>query len=179
MVARLDEQGNSTLLQKALPQMDASDAAVPRNVLLGFLENAEPDVNLTIALTDSLATRMKDQPSATDLALYCRAMSQSVSVNHRREILELVLKHPLASEVEVLSAVASRCWQDLEGDILSLYLERLALAGQDVFLALIADLMTLPGKRKVILEAFRNPQRSEELGAAIGLLMNAARSGVQ
>ncbi|MEC7546315.1 MAG: DUF3549 family protein [Pseudomonadota bacterium] len=179
MVARLDEQGNSTLLQKALPQMDASNAAVPRNVLLGFLENAEPDVNLTIALTDSLATRMKDQPSATDLALYCRAMSQSVSVNHRREILELVLKHPLASEVEVLSAVASRCWQDLEGDILSLYLERLALAGQDVFLALVADLMTLPGKRKVILEAFRNPQRSEELGAAIGILMNAARGGVQ
>ena len=39
--------------------------------------------------------------------------------------------------------------------------------------------MTLPGKRKQILEAFRNPQRSDELGAAIGVLMSAARGGVQ
>ena len=75
--------------------------------------------------------------------------------------------------------VGSRCWNDLEGDTLSLYLEKLALAGQDVFLALVADLMTLPGKRKQILEAFRNPQRSDELGAAIGVLMSAARGGVQ
>lgn len=179
VVARLDEDRNSELLQKALPEMDKTEAKIPRNVLLGFLENAEPDVNLTIALTDSLAANMKGQPDATDLALYCRAMSQSVSVNHRRDVLQLVLQHPLASEVEILSAVGSRCWQDLEGDTLSLYLEKLALAGQDVFLALVADLMTLPGKRKQVLEAFRNPQRSEELGAAIGVLMGAARGGVQ
>lgn len=179
VVARLDEDRNSELLQKALPEMDKTEAKIPRNVLLGFLENAEPDVNLTIALTDSLAANMKGQPDATDLALYCRAMSQSVSVNHRRDVLQLVLQHPLASEVEILSAVGSRCWQDLEGDTLSLYLEKLALAGQDVFLALVADLMTLPGKRKQVLEAFRNPQRSEELGTAIGVLMGAARGGVQ
>ena len=179
VVARLDESNNSELLQKALPEMDKAGASVPRNVLLGFLENAEPDVNLTIALTDSLAAAMKGQPDATELALYCRAMSQSVSVNHRRDVLQLVLQHPLASEVEILSAVGSRCWNDLEGDTLSLYLEKLAQAGQDVFLALVADLMTLPGKRKQILEAFRNPQRSDELGTAIGVLMSAARSGVQ
>ena len=175
VISRLDEKHNSEILTSALPHIPA----VPRNVILGFLENAEPDVNLTIALMDTLAAEMKAGPDANVLAAFCRAMSGSVSVNHRRDILNLILQHPLAAEAEVLSAVESRCWRDLEGELLSLYLETLATAGQEVFLALVADLMTLPGKRQQVLEAFRNPQRSETLSGAIGVLMAAARGNLQ
>ncbi|MEK9765595.1 MAG: DUF3549 family protein, partial [Thalassolituus sp.] len=41
VISRLDEKHNTELLTQALPHIPA----VPRNVILGFLENAEPDVN--------------------------------------------------------------------------------------------------------------------------------------
>lgn len=175
VVARLDENNNSALLANAIGNIPA----VPRNVLLGFLESAEPDSRLTLALADTLAKVMAEVPTAVDLAAFCRALSNSVSLDQRRQILQLVLQHPVASEPEVLSAVGSRCWRDLEGATLHLYLEQLAKAGQETFIALVGDLMTLPGKRQHILDAFRQPERSEELSTAIGGLMAAARGGLQ
>ena len=175
VVARLDQENNSNLLASALPHMPE----VPRNVILGFLENASPDVALTIALSDGLAEAMRSNADAATLAAYCRAMSASVSVDHRQQILDVVLAHPHASSLELLSAIGSRCWHDLEGTRLNSYLESLAKAGAETFMALVADLMTLPGMRGRILEAFRHPQRSETLSTAIGALMAGARGGVQ
>ncbi|WP_370293501.1 DUF3549 family protein [Thalassolituus sp.] len=175
VVARLDQENNSNLLASALPHMPE----VPRNVILGFLENACPDVALTIALSDGLAEAMRSNADAATLAAYCRAMSASVSVDHRQQILDVVLAHPHASSLELLSAIGSRCWNDLEGARLNSYLESLAKAGAETFMALVADLMTLPGMRGRILEAFRHPQRSETLSTAIGALMAGARGGVQ
>ena len=175
VVCRLDEDNNSKLLTAAMPHLPP----VPRNVLLGFLENAAPDVHLTGAIMDALAKQMSAGADAAQLAAFCRGLSGSVSTTHRQQVLNLVLQHPVAAEAEVLSAIGSRCWQDLEDECLHRYLEVLASAGQDMFLALVADLMTLPGKRQQILEAFRNPERSEALGAAIGTLMQAARGHLQ
>lgn len=173
VVARLDQEHNRDLLITALPQLPT----VPRNALLGFLENIAPDVQLTHALNQALAKVMESVPDAADLAAFCRALSASVSVEQRQSLLDLMMLHPAAADVEVLSAFGSRCWQDLEGQRLHNYLELLAAQGDQVFSALIADLMTLPGMRGRILEAFRRPDHSARLNEAVGQLLNAARSG--
>ncbi len=175
VVARLDEEHNGELIASALKQMPA----VPRNALLGFLENASVDAPLTNALNDALAEVMAGVPGAGDLAAFVRGLSGSVSVDQRQQLLDLMMLHPAAADVEVISALGSRCWKDLEGPRLHNYLELLAALGDQVFSALIADLMTLPGMRSRILEAFRNPQRSEKLGSAIGQLMALTRGQTQ
>ncbi|HBS42754.1 MAG TPA: DUF3549 domain-containing protein [Oceanospirillales bacterium] len=175
VVARIDEDHNQELIASAMTSMPA----VPRNALLGFLENAEAGPQLTNALNDALAQVMAEIPQAADLAAFARALSASVSVDQRQQLLDLMMLHPAARDVEVISALGSRCWQDLEGRRLHNYLELLAALGDQVFSALIADLMTLPGMRGRILEAFRNPQRSDQLSTAIGHLMAAARGQMQ
>ncbi|MFT5307588.1 MAG: hypothetical protein ACI9NA_001412 [Gammaproteobacteria bacterium] len=175
VVARIDEDNNDVLLCQAMPKM----AAVPRNVLLGFLENATPGLNLTLAISDSLAQVVADNASAADLAAFARGLSGSSSVPQRQQLLGAILAHPEARSIEVLSAIGSRCWLDLSDERLQIYLEHLAAVGQDSFITLIADLMTLPSMRERILAAFRNPERSDTLSAAIGKLMNLARENMQ
>jgi hypothetical protein len=79
--------------------------------------------------------------------------------------------------VEVLASIASRCWQDLKGDLLLAFLNVLATndQGQGAFNALVADLMPLANKREHILQAFRSENRSEALMACIGNLMKSVQ----
>lgn len=171
VVSRLDQEHNRDLLIDALPHLPA----VPRNALLGFLENRAPDVPLTHALNQTLAKVMEAVPNASDLAAFCRALSASVSVEQRQSLLDLILLHPAAADVEVISAVGSRCWQDLEGARLHNYLELLAAQGDQVFSALIADLMTLPGMRSRLLASFRRSDHSARLNEAVVTLLASAR----
>jgi hypothetical protein len=92
-------------------------------------------------------------------------------------LIEVILLHPKSSSIEVLASVASRCWQDLEGELLLAFLNVLANneQGQPAFNALVADLMSLPNKREHILQAFRSEKRSEELMIAIGSLMKSVQ----
>lgn len=185
VVARLGQDNNEALLSGAIGKMPA----VPRNVLLGYLENAQPGHDLTVAVNDCLSQVVAAGPEAGDLAAFARALSRSVNIQQRQLLLQAILAHPVSRSVEVLAALGSRCWQDLSGERLLAYLEVLADneeaekgQGTQVFCALVADLMTLPGMREQILQAFRNPQRSDKLSAAIGELMslvNAADHTVQ
>ena len=174
MVARLEQDHNSTLLTAALPHLPP----VPRNVLLGFLENAAPDQALTSAINDALAAVVANNPSAADLAAFARALSSSVNREQRRQLLAVLLQHPLCHNVELLAAIGSRCWRDLHDDLLLAYLEALARneQGSGAFNALVADLLALPGLRAHFMRALASPARSAELATAMARLLEQARA---
>lgn len=175
VVVRLDEDHNHTLLAQALSQLPA----VPRNVLLGFLENAEPDQVLTSAINDALAQCVADAPSANDLALFARALSASVNVEQRGQLFAALLQHPQARNVELLAALGSRCWRDLHGELLLQYLEALVRneQGMNAFNALVADFLALPEGRQRFMDAVSLPTVSDELKAAVAGLFALVRAG--
>lgn len=177
VIANLDQQANETLLISALPQMPKE----PMRAVLNYLENIEPSVNLTIAINDRLAQVINDQAEAADLAAFSRGLSQSVNIIQRRQLLAAIIQHPATNNIEVLAAIASRCWKDLQGDLLMAFLEVLAgnEQGQGAFNAIIGDLMPLKGMREGILAVFRDPQRSDVLVAAIEGLMQGVKQADQ
>ena len=87
------------------------------------------------------------------------------------QVLEQVLNSDFALEGEVIAAIATRCSHALDDtSLMHLFLERLAngKAGQAGFSRVLADLMFTPELRLQAFSAFRNPERSEALSAAIG-----------
>ena len=174
VVANLQHECNSELLTAALPSLPA----VPRNALLAFLENVQPDQALTSALNDSLAEVVRDQATVADLAAYARALSGSVNMAQRQELLRVLLQHPHNRAVELLAAIGSRCWRDLHGSLLLTYLEALARneQGAGAFNALVADLLALPGMRGNFMAVMAAPERSPELVEAINRLFAQTRA---
>lgn len=175
VVANLEQDHNSQLLAQALPQLPA----VPRNALLGFLENVQPDQALTSALNDSLATVVANNASVADLAAFARALSQAVNIEQRQQLLRVLLAHPHGRSVELLAAIGSRCWQDLHGDLLLEYLEALARneQGAGAFNALVADLLALPSMRAQFMQVLASPARSDVLASAFDALLTNTRAG--
>jgi len=175
VVARLDIENNSLLLQNALPNMPA----VPRNVVLGFLENAHPDQSLTTTINDTLSKVVADGAEASDLAAFARGLSQSVNADQRILLLQALLQHPKNKSVELLAAMGSRCWQDLRGNLLLNYLESLARneQGEGAFNALVGDLLSLPGMREQFMTVLASPERSDTLVKTINKLFSAVRQG--
>lgn len=175
VVARLDEDHNSQLLANAL----AFIPAVPRNALLNFLENARPDQQLTSAINDVLSVVVANGAQTADLAAFARALSNSVNVAQRCALLQILLAHPHAREVELLAAIGSRCWADLDGVLLQQYLECLAVnnQGEGAFNALVADILALPGMRIRVMNLLASGHLSEQLNHAVARLFSLVRSG--
>ncbi len=111
-----------------------------------------------------------DSPQITALAMGLRALSRAKAHATRRESLQAVLALPTANNVELLAAIAGRCWEDLQDpDIARPFLEALARceAGSDAFAAVLADLLFIPGMREPMLASLRSPERSPQLAAAL------------
>lgn len=174
-VARLRQDSNDSLLASALPNMHA----VPRNMWLGFLEHQTATIDLGQSLCETITQALQAPLESSDLAIFARALKAHPSAEQRQQVMIQLMSHPQAEDAELVSALLSRCWLDLEGDVLARALELTARVGQDIFTALITDTMTLPGMRERILVAFRNPDRSPELSAAIGSMMSTLRRAMQ
>jgi hypothetical protein len=177
VVAGYQQDNNQALLTRALPYLPR----VPLNVVLGFMENISPGQALTSAVNDRLASVIAGEPDANDLAAFARALSHSENIEQRRLLVQALLAHPKSRSVEVLAAVSSRCWADLEGELLLAFLSTLAVneQGQNAFAALVADMMTLPGMRQRMLAAFSSGQHSPQLDQAITRLLGMVRGQTQ
>ncbi len=164
VVARLQQDNNNAILIEALPHIPT----VVRNAILNYLENTHPDPALTLAINDSLAAAVSGSPTAQDLAAYARALSNSENIQQRQLLLLAILQHPLCKSVELLAAIGSRCWQDLKGDLLLVYLECLARneQGKGAFNALLADMLTLANMRVEVIAVLAAPECSAELRQA-------------
>ena len=173
VIVNIDKDNNAELVADAITHMPQALL----NTLLGFFENIQPDYKLMVAINDRLAKTIDSGAEAADLAAFVRAISQSQNIEQKLMLLHAILQHPNAKSIEVLASMGSRCAQDLAGPLLSSYLEVLAVndQGQQAFITLVAELMMQPNKRNDILQAFRQPERSEALSTAIGALMQGVQ----
>jgi hypothetical protein len=148
--------------------------AQPFHVLCTFLENASPSAALAEQLQQLLADQLTQTQPDTSMVCGClRAASHSEDSTLVDEMVELTLDHPCSRNIEVLAVIAGRCWQSLQhSNIAQLYVEQLAHndAGYPAFSQLLADLVFLPGMREPVMQALRNPQRSDTLSEHVGTL---------
>ncbi len=174
MVARVAEGDNLPHLVAAIPQLPAT----PFAALCSCLENDALDP----ALCTALATRTRAalaEGDAVAVAAGVRGLAHRDNHGHARDTIMTVLAQPAAGrDVEVLAAIAGRAWELLEDDALRrMFLENLAAcpAGQQAFDGIMADLMFMPRLREPLLADMRRPERSEQLGRAIGAFFQSVQ----
>ncbi len=170
--ARLEEGDNEALLTRQLPHL-------PGAPLEAFCVNLE-SVPLSHTLTQALCLRLEEELAQTTMPNRIGALLRSLALAQpaarRNQAIESALAASCGSDIEVLAAIAGRCWEALEDqDLCMQFLEKLAScqAGQGAFNALVADLLFMPGMRPTIMGCLRNPNRSAQLSQAIGALFNA------
>ncbi len=165
-IVRLDQEDNTTALCQRLPEMPA---AVLES-LCPLLENMQPAGALQQPLLEQLQQALNTDNSNRVAAL-CRALSNIPDEPAKQRWVLSVLASRHARQPEVITVIATRCESALlEPKVLSAFLEQLAQgeAGQTGFSRILAELMFMPVHRALILQAFRNPARSEALSQAIG-----------
>ncbi|MCW9050766.1 MAG: DUF3549 family protein [Motiliproteus sp.] len=166
--ARLDERGNHSLAEKAISHLPIP----PLEALCVNLEHEVPSHGICQALANRVEQLLSDPAtSANTLGAVVRGISQCHDAGLRRQTLSKLLESDQGANIELLAAIASRSWKDLEdSDFRRQFMERLAInsAGQQSFNLMVRDLVFMPGMRGPIMESFRDPQRSEALGKAIG-----------
>ncbi len=150
VVARLDEEDNEALLNKALPSLPD----VPLENFCLMLENAQPKEALTQSLIELLVNQVASQnPNIKIAAALLRGLSGATHDSERNKILLRLLDQDipknLATEIEILVSISGRCWLDLENnnDLLKAFLVSLAMQDQVAFNAVLSDLMMLPKMR--------------------------------
>lgn len=138
------------------------------------LEHGHIDHKLASLISQKLqATLLEPTP---DISLCCallRAMHSAPDANSKQQLIRLLLDSKISHNAEVLTTIAVKMIQALNDlPLLQHYLEKLAIgeAGQQGFSRVLADLMFNQELRALILQAFRNPQRSEQLTQAIGAM---------
>jgi hypothetical protein len=175
LLVRLDQGSNEALLIGALEQLPRE----PLQALCCALEHVQPGHRLIQALQPKLDQALSTTEHDGLVAALVRAVSNSRSEALKKAWLNQVLASPIAGDTEVLVAIATRCCDSLkEPHLLQTFLERLAQGepGQSGFSRILADLMFMPALRRPIMEAFRNPERSDALSAAIGAMFGSTFS---
>lgn len=179
VAARLDETAENThtrtneqLIIKAIAQLPIE----PYQVLGSCLENHRVSQQITQAVYTRLISELKKNDNSASLRQLCitsvQASAQSSDQQLQVQLLSEILKSVVKTNIEVLAVISGRCWQLISHpQILSIFLEVLAAANmqhQGAFKAVLSDLMFIPGMRDTILQAFRSPNRSEQLAQTIG-----------
>ncbi|MEG0008283.1 MAG: DUF3549 family protein [Aeromonas sp.] len=170
LAERLQDERNLALVCKALPRLPKE----PLYALCQSLENAPLPPAVQGALLERIGKEQEcAEPDPETLAYLCRALA-SCNGNSLRtnKLLTLLQTQPSPA---LLLAIAGRLWPDLKSpQLLSLFLEQLALQPSQFFNQVFAELVTLPALRDDMLARLRDPKRSDALGQAIGRLFASA-----
>ncbi len=132
-------------------------------------------------LSSRLIERVQRAAAAQDIqeiAAGLQALANSKNARGRQQLIDQLLVGPEGAQLAVLSVLAGRCWRDLcAPQRLQLFLENLARVesrhADQVFCRMVQDLGGIAELRGPLMQALRNPERSEALGRAIGLLFSA------
>jgi len=143
--------------------------------LATLLEHCTPPQVVAEALAQRLAQLLQatTEEESLILAALVRGLSNCADEAFKQQQVLRVLHSEHALEAEVIVAIATRATSTLQApQVLLPFLERLAAgkAGQAGFSRVLADLMFMPAQRALILQAFRNPERSDQLSRAIGAM---------
>jgi len=182
-VARIDNNGHSELLSKALPHLP-NEVLFP---LCGALENE----NLSVELIASLISLLKTQltlPTANEGQEESKAEQRLLIQQHLLRSLASSCQHPHVAKLinellqqqtlapELLITLSGRCWQALvnEQNVMAFFEHILASKEQDLFNSIFKDLVAVPDVRPIVFQCMRAPERSEAFSQAIGQLFHKA-----
>ena len=173
--SRLDQDCNDAVLSRAIEHL-------PLPALNAFavqLEHQTPSTALSQSLSRRLQRELEHNNCApTAVAALLRGLSLSHNDTSRRADLLAVLESDYATDVEVLVAIAGRCWKDLTNpELRGAFVEALSRnpTGQSAFNRILADLLFIPGMRALLMESLRNPERSDQLAQALGGFFSQVR----
>ncbi|HAD32316.1 MULTISPECIES: DUF3549 family protein [unclassified Methylophaga] len=165
---RLDTNEGTLGLIQTLPKLPEE----PFHNLCVLLEHACPAAGVIEVLAQQVDIQLQEKQPDTARIISClRAASNSPARGLVERMVTQVLKHRCSKEIEVLAIISGRIWLAVaKPAICALYLEQLALndAGQPGFSQLLADLLFIPGMREPVMQALRNPKRSESLAKSVG-----------
>ena len=188
IAARLDEsapnnthKSNEQLVNEAIHLLPIE----PFQVLGSCLENHRISKQTTEAIYNRLLTELEKNNNADTLAQWSIASIRAASHASSQESIQIlqvqliskILSTEMRTNIEVLATISGRCWELIpQTEILVNFLESLAIVDnqhQGAFKAILSDLMFIPGMRGTILQAFRSPERSQQLTQAIGSFFSA------
>lgn len=168
-IARINQDNNSVILQKALP-------SIPNEVLspvCGALENEKYPIallNELITLFKHNLTQDTETGSATDLLRSLAAISQHTFV--KEAVKDLLTQSHVSTDL--LITLSGRCWQALDDeDTLACYFEQLLQHNDlSLFSSIFKDLVSIPLLRPTVFKCIRSENRTQTLSNAIGQLFN-------
>lgn len=171
MAARWDEDDHEAILTAAIPHLPDE----PFVALCHCLEHEAYGVKLAEAIAERIDALWQQADTPMGLvASGLRALSHCKASGLRQGLLDRLLADERASNIDLLAAIAARCWEDLKEDEARRrrYVEAVAEAGEpeQVFTPIMADLMFLPGMRELLLKNLRDPGRSEALSRAVEVM---------
>jgi hypothetical protein len=138
--------------------------------LCASLENQVIERRLTQCIH---AWLMDDFNDVKRLQSSLRAFSQSTAKNLVRELILKTLNSEHGLDQNILILLAARHWQQLNDEaVLTLFINKLAEFGSELFIHLYADLVQIPTLRQNMLSILRWPQKSVPLTTAIGELFS-------
>lgn len=169
VAVRLDDNLETLGLIETLPRIPFE----PFNVLSTFLENAAPTTGIVEVLAQRVNVQLQEkQPDISMICACLRAASNSPATGLVDQMVHQVLKHKCSRNIEVLATLSGRCWRSLKlPHLCKLYVEQLAMSeegGYPVFSQLLADLVFVPGMREPVMQALRDPKRSNKLSHFVG-----------
>jgi hypothetical protein len=164
---RLDNQAANSLAKQL-----ATFPAEPFGVLTTFLEHTEPSTELVEAFGELIEQQLKKDE--IELAVLCgglRAISNSKATGLVDQLVANVLSSPVSQYIEVLAIISGRISRVFQNpELCQQFVEKLAHneAGINGFSHLLVDAMYMPDTRLPIMQAIRNPERSEQLAKLVG-----------
>jgi hypothetical protein len=164
---------NTKLLASSIDKLPTEVLSAVANCL----ENIVLPHELATPLFERLE-RLINTDSTMDVEACIRAVSLSSQSEKRQQILGAVLASPQGRSIEILVAIANRCWEDLlNPELRGTFLLALATnnEGQQAFNKIMSDLVFIPALRTFILADFRNPNKSPALSAAVSGLIQSTR----
>ena len=174
IAARLNRDNNAANLAAALPQLPTEPLY---SLCLALEHEALPTV-----LSEAIAKLVSQEaaletPDDVRLSMLIRALSSAPAQGLRTDLYPAVFKHQNISQTIV--ALAGRCWHDFNDETQLLAFFEAAVQqqqGEELFIYLFSDLVAIPSLRNKVLAMLRNPNRTNTLGSAIGLLFRQNRS---
>ncbi|UZE94999.1 DUF3549 family protein [Alkalimarinus alittae] len=178
IVERVSEDKISSTLSSAMGWVDAPAF----EALCRFIQNKKAPVMLITAIISrvnaSLSNANQEPLPVSFYDSAIRAFSQADKDSKVTECISAILASPAGQNIEVLHSLSLYCWQHLKDKkLMTQYLDNLSQIEDEkpIFIQLVTDLMFVPDMRPEVLTQFRNPERSESLGVAIGRLMSGVR----
>jgi hypothetical protein len=140
--------------------------------LCASLENHQIDEDISSLLINWY---YKDTIDEKRLHSVLRGLCQSQSRVTVNSFISLILGANNRQTSTSLMLIAARHWLCMkEPEILTLYVEQLAICENEAFIGLYSDLVQIPEIRKPMLNVLRWPEKSPQLSRAIGRLFGQA-----